>query len=228
MIKKFSQYITEDNKEETEKGMAYVHLDNIIKNSSEILKELEDLGDDIPAWVQDKLSVSNHNMKAINDWILSNEYTTESRENSPTNKKLWDKALRLAKGTRNGGSSYVTVDGKRYDAPNDGKGYEEYPSAYSNSYAAKMYKKWGGTWKTNEDLRDWHDEKWARINTDGDITGECGTMKDKKNPSRCLPEKKAKSMTKSERAATAKKKKSSDKKYVSNTKKAKVTKKDRK
>lgn len=53
-------------------------------------------------------------------------------------------------------------------------------------------------------------------------------MKDKDNPSRFLPEKKAKSMSKAERAKTAKKKKRSDKKYVTNTEKAKVTKKDRK
>ena len=147
-------------------------------------------------------------------------------KNTPTNKKLWDKALRLAKGTRNGGSSYVIVDGKRYDAPNDGKGFDTYPSAYSNSYAAKMYKKWGGSWKTNEDLRDWHKEEWVRINTSGEITGECGTMKDKDNPNRCLPKKKAQSLSKAERAATAKKKKKEvkNKQFVSNTKKAKVKK----
>lgn len=102
----------------------------------------------------------------------------------------------------------------------------------SNSYAAKMYKKWGGGWKTvNEDLRDWYKEEWVRIDTEGNITGECGTMKDDKAPTRCLPKKKAKSMSKKERASTAKKKKDSGKKgkkYVSNTKKAKVTNKDRK
>lgn len=154
-----------------------------------------------------------------------NEFIVE--KNSPTDKKLWDKALRLAKGTKHGGSSYVTVDGKRYDAPNDGKGYDEFPSAYSNSYAAKIYKKWGGSWKTNEDLRDWHKEEWVRIDTQGNITGECGTMKDSKAPTRCLPKKKAESLTKSERKATVAKKKEEGKKgkkYVKNTKKAEVNK----
>jgi hypothetical protein len=163
------------------------------------------------------------------------------KKNSPTNKKLWDKALRLAKGTSNGGSASVRVKGKTYDAPRDGKGFEEYPSAYANSYAAKMYKKWGGGWKkvnenedfsvTNEDLRDWHKEEWVRIDTSGNITGDCGTMKDKKAPTRCLPKKKAQSLSKKERASTVKKKKEGGKKgkqFVSNTKKAKVTKKDRK
>jgi hypothetical protein len=150
----------------------------------------------------------------------------EERENSPTDKKLWDKALRLAKGTRHGGSSYVRVGGEEYDAPNDGKGFEIYPSAYSNSYAAKMYKKWGGKWKkTNEDLREWHDEEWVRINTEGDIKGECGSMPDGKSMQRCLPKKKAKSLTKAERKATVAKKVRGDKKgkkYVDNTKKAEV------
>jgi len=67
----------------------------------------------------------------------------------------------------------------------------------------------------------------VRIGLDGSIKGECGTSKNKKNPDRCLPLAKAKSMTKSERAATAKKKKKEGKRkqFVSNTKAARVTRK---
>jgi len=76
-----------------------------------------------------------------------------------------------------------------------------------------------------ESLRDWFKkEDWVRINTSGNITGKCGTMKDKKKPSRCLPKKKAQSLSKSERASTARKKKAAGKKgkqFVSNTKTAK-------
>ena len=79
-----------------------------------------------------------------------------------------------------------------------------------------------------ESLRDWFKkEDWVRINTSGNITGKCGTMKNKKNPSRCLPRKKAQSMTKTERASTARKKKAAGKKgkqFVSNTKSAKYRK----
>jgi hypothetical protein len=78
------------------------------------------------------------------------------------------------------------------------------------------------------ELKKWRDEKWVRIGTDGSILGACGTSKDKKNPDRCLPLKKAKSMSKSERAATAKKKKKEGRKgktVVKNTKAGKVTKK---
>lgn len=78
------------------------------------------------------------------------------------------------------------------------------------------------------ELKKWVDEEWVRISTTGEITGPCGTMKNKKNPSRCLPKKKAQSMSKAERAKTAQKKKAEGKKgktVVKNTKKAKVTKK---
>ena len=74
------------------------------------------------------------------------------------------------------------------------------------------------------ELKKWRDEKWVRIGTDGSIKGECGTSKNKKNPDRCLPLSKAKSMTRAERAATAQKKKEGkNKQFVSNTKAARVT-----
>ena len=76
-------------------------------------------------------------------------------------------------------------------------------------------------------LQDWVDEDWVRIDSSGNIAGKCGTSKDKKKPDRCLPRSKAQSLSKSERAATARKKKregSKGKQVVSNTKAAKVRK----
>jgi hypothetical protein len=75
------------------------------------------------------------------------------------------------------------------------------------------------------ELKKWLNQKWVRIGTDGSIKGECGTSKDKKNPDRCLPAAKARSLSKKDRAATAKKKKKAGKKgktVVKNTKKAEV------
>ena len=83
---------------------------------------------------------------------------------------------------------------------------------------------------TEESLRNWFDEEWVRIDTQGNITGPCGTMKNKKVPSRCLPKAKAQSLSKAERAATARKKKKAGrtgKQFVPNTKKAKVTKEEK-
>ena len=81
----------------------------------------------------------------------------------------------------------------------------------------------------DESLRDWFKkEDWVRINTSGNISGECGTMKKGKATTRCLPRKKAQSLTKAERKATVAKKVRGSKKgkqFVKNTSKAKYKKK---
>ena len=78
----------------------------------------------------------------------------------------------------------------------------------------------------DESLRDWFKkEDWVRIDTQGNITGPCGTMKKGKATTRCLPRAKANRLTKAERAATARKKVAGSKKgkqFVPNTEKAKV------
>jgi len=77
-----------------------------------------------------------------------------------------------------------------------------------------------------ESLRNWFKkEDWVRIDTQGNIAGPCGTMKKGKATTRCLPRKKAQSLTKAQRKATARKKVRGSKKgkqFVKNTKKAKV------
>ena len=81
-----------------------------------------------------------------------------------------------------------------------------------------------------ESLRDWFEkEDWVKINTAGTIEGPCGTMDKKEPPQRCLPRKKAQSMTKAQRAATARKKVKGSrkgKKFVKNTKKGEYKKKN--
>ena len=75
-------------------------------------------------------------------------------------------------------------------------------------------------------LKQWLKQDWVRIGTDGSIKGPCGTSKDKKNPDRCLPRAKANSLSKAERATTARKKKKAGAKgktVVANTKRAKVS-----
>ena len=58
-----------------------------------------------------------------------------------------------------------------------------------------------------ESLKDWFGkEDWVRIDTQGNISGKCGTMKKGKATTRCLPRARANSMTKDERKATVAKK----------------------
>jgi len=81
-----------------------------------------------------------------------------------------------------------------------------------------------------ESLRDWFKkEDWVKINTAGTIEGPCGTM-DKDEPTqRFRPQKKAQSITKAQRAATAQKKVKGSRKgkqFVKNTKKGEYKKKN--
>ena len=80
-----------------------------------------------------------------------------------------------------------------------------------------------------ESLRNWFKkEKWVRIDTQGNITGACGTMKKGKAKTRCLPRAKAQSLTKAQRKATVAKKVRGSKKgkqFVKNTKKSEFKKK---
>jgi len=112
----------------------------------------------------------------------------------------------------------------------------EKSSAYLSGRAVKVCKGQmsGRKKKTNEQiiqdsLRDWFKkEDWVRINTSGNISGDCGTMKKGKATTRCLPRKKAQSLTKAERKATVAKKVRGDKKgkqFVKNTEKAEYKKK---
>jgi hypothetical protein len=148
------------------------------------------------------------------------EYLEEG-ENSPTNPGLWSRAKAAARAK-----------------------FTKYPSAYANLYASKWYKQHGGGWRKKkttheaidlqeelkeiilEDLRDWLKQKWKRVTPSGKVAGECGSSKDPSNPDRCLPASKAYSLSQSERAATAKKKKSKSqdgrKQFIPNTKKAKI------
>jgi hypothetical protein len=151
------------------------------------------------------------------------EYLEEG-ENSPTNPALWSRAKAAAS-----------------------KKFTKH-SAYKMAWASRWYKSKGGGWRKKkkaneavdiqeelkeifmevfmEDLRDWFKEKWKRVTSSGKVAGECGSSKDTSNPDRCLPAAKAYSLSKKERAATAKKKKTKSqggrKQFVPNTKKAKV------
>jgi hypothetical protein len=75
------------------------------------------------------------------------------------------------------------------------------------------------------ELANWRKQNWVRIGTDGKIKGPCGTSKNKKNPDRCLPSSKAKSLSQTQRASTARKKKragAKGKQFVANTPAARV------
>lgn len=67
----------------------------------------------------------------------------DKKKPEPTKPKLWDKMIQMAKGELKS----VTEGDTTINAPNDGDGFEKYPSAYANGWALSMYEKLGGKWK---------------------------------------------------------------------------------
>lgn len=116
--------------------------------------------------------------------------------------------------------------GQAYVKRRKAKPYYEKHSAYLMGRATQVCSGRIKEDTVEESLHDWFaKEDWVRIDTQGNITGPCGSMKKGKATTRCLPRAKANSLTKAERAATSRKKVAGSKKgkqFVPNTSKAKV------
>jgi hypothetical protein len=93
--------------------------------------------------------------------------------------------------------------------------FDVYPSAYANGWAAKKYKEMGGGWKSvNEDLRKWFDPNhpeggWKRVNTKGEVVGDCAREEGEAKP-KCMSNEKRASLTKKERASAVRTKRKHD------------------
>jgi hypothetical protein len=144
-------------------------------------------------------------------------------KNIPSEPKLWNRIQKLVRGD----VSYIIHDSEKIHGPNKGTGFKKHPSAYSNGWAAKLYKRLGGRWKKSRkanfdriavriaNLDDWFNrEDWVAIDTTGKIVGPCAQShkretetREGQDPIKCLPRAKAESMTKSERASAARRKK---------------------
>lgn len=133
--------------------------------------------------------------------------------NVPADPKLWSKIQRLVRGDvatlRHGGMVVL--------GPNGGTGFKKHPSAYSNGYAARLYRELGGTWlgpQRGRSLRTWFEEEdWVALDTRGRIVGPCAQSAKRpratragQDPMKCLPRARAESMTARERAAAARRK----------------------
>jgi hypothetical protein len=154
-IKKAAQHHDMDG---DEASMYQPELDKISEIAADLHEKLKAF-DELPSWVQDKITIASHNMEAIHGWIeslaheqkhddmvadevddepdfdednfeddMDESYIREAHaiteKNEPNDKALWSRAKSAAK--------------KKFDV---------YPSAYANAWAAKWYKKKGGTWR---------------------------------------------------------------------------------
>ena len=141
----------------------------------------------------------------VRNWLIKNGYMDEEKLPFEENKTCQCEEV------HEGSCGYThTTDGKRLRTPGGTKG----------AVREKIRK------YIRESLRNWFKkEDWVRIDTQGNIAGKCGTMPKGKATQRCLPRAKAKSLTKAQRRATARKKVRGSKKgkqFVKNTKKARV------
>lgn len=64
--------------------------------------------------------------------------------------------------------------------------------------------------EVNEDLKKWFKQKWKRFGPDGKIRGDCARGSSKEGKPKCLPASKAYSMSKKERAKSARRKRRKD------------------
>ena len=111
---------------------------------------------------------------------------------------LSGRAVKVCKGQMKG-EALDPVGKEDEDINNDGK--VDKTDKYLKNKRDKISK------AIDESLRDWFKkEDWVRINTSGNISGDCGTMKKGKATTRCLPRAKASNMSKAERKATVAKK----------------------
>jgi len=67
-IKLFENYTEEEN----ESSSYQVKLNKISKISKEIYDMIDSMGD-LPAWAQDKITISEHNMVALQDYLKTVE-----------------------------------------------------------------------------------------------------------------------------------------------------------
>ena len=84
--------------------------------------------------------------KASTQRVAYRYLIAKSKKNVPTKPELWDKVIEMAKGDRKS----VSEGGVTVNAPNDGDGFEKYPTAYANGWASKVYGDLGGEWKVED------------------------------------------------------------------------------
>ena len=71
----------------------------------------------------------------------------KTAKNVPTNPALWDKVISLTKGD----TKSISHNGETVEGPNNGTGFQKYPTAYANGWASKVYGDLGGGWKEEEE-----------------------------------------------------------------------------
>ena len=211
----------EEEFEDHEGQMARSQLLQISKSAAELMQMIDD-GDELPAWVQSKLTKAADYLKAAQSSEEYDEFGDALEE------ELIDEA-EICKA----GKDWVdgkTIGGQKVSRGEDGKfnNWSARAAQIASKYCKDPNYGRGGKKKKNEaalpegGLSDWEKENWTH--SDGT---PCGGGDKDGSQSRCKPASKWKGMSKGEKAADNAKKKAgtkAGKQYVPATKKGKVTK----
>ena len=211
----------EEEFEDHEGQMARSQLLQISKSAAELMQMIDD-GDELPAWVQSKLTKAADYLKAAQSSEEYDEFEDALEE------ELIDEA-EICKA----GKDWVdgkTIGGQKVSRGEDGKfnNWSARAAQIASKYCKDPNYGRGGKKKKNEaalpegGLSDWEKENWTH--SDGT---PCGGGDKDGSQSRCKPASKWKGMSKGEKAADNAKKKAgtkAGKQYVPATKKGKVTK----
>jgi len=158
--------------------------------------DYDQLGPNEKEWVRDEYENIN-NFNRVNEELCAKGKAYRKRRMAAGEKSsayLSGRAVKVCKGQMSGKKKKKANENT---APNHNGKAAPYGSGYKVLNIDEIA----------ESLRDWFKkENWVRINTSGNISGDCGTMKKDKATTRCLPKKKAQSLTKAERKATVAKK----------------------
>lgn len=105
-------------------------------------------GDPGKSWcnkVKAQMEAADKKSKQASIFRIAARYLTAG-ENEPTNPELWSKVVSLTKGE----IKSLTHNGETVKGPNNGTGFQKYPTAYANGWASKVYGDLGGGWKKKE------------------------------------------------------------------------------
>ena len=193
------------------KEMSFKNMQHLNKESEEDLYDIlkskrhdinVDFGPRTYSMLQQQMMLGNE--AYVKDWLEKNAFIEQQDDWPPKDKALGEKIKSfIKKEIDECWKTYKQVGMKK-------KGNKMVPNCVPKNE------------EVDENLRNWFKkEKWKRIDTQGNIAGDCGTMPKGKKTQRCLPQAKAQSLTKKQRAATSRKKTKSNKQFVSNTKAAK-------
>jgi len=139
------------------------HLKKIIEDANKLLKQMDNITE-LPAWVQDKLTIAQHNLEASCDYVCV-EGGLESDTNISEKKEFIKEELKKHKITESNKNKVIKTikeayrnfieEGKKESKPLDKalysrvkseakKKFKVFPSAYASAWIVRTYKKRGG------------------------------------------------------------------------------------